>query len=288
MAFRGLDNAQFGVTMFPTDTAIGPVEIAQAVEERGLDSLFFPEHTTSPPVVQHRFQAAGNYPRCIGAPTIRSSHWAPPQPRRTVFDWVPESVSSSSATPSSWRRRSRPSTPYPTVARSSASAPAGTARRWRTTAPTTRTVGPSSARRFSPCGRSGTTRRPSSMARMSTSIQSGPTPSPSRTTARRSGSVPTPSGCSTVSPTTATAGCRSAAWDPETLERLKEAVEARGRRVEDIDLALFGAPADAGEVRGRIGQGFDHVIFVVPPAQEDVVLPLLDRYAAIVEEVKKG
>ena len=72
------------------------------------------------------------------------------------------------------------------------------------------------------------------------------------------------------------------------MERLREAVEARGRRVEDIDLALFGTPPDAGEVRGRIGQGFDHVVFVLPPAEEDVVLPLLDRYAAVVEEVKAG
>ena len=72
------------------------------------------------------------------------------------------------------------------------------------------------------------------------------------------------------------------------MERLKEAVEARGRRVEDIDLALFGAPPDADEVRGRIGQGFDHLIFVVPPATPDVVLPLLDRYAAVVQDVKRG
>ena len=72
------------------------------------------------------------------------------------------------------------------------------------------------------------------------------------------------------------------------MERLKDAVEARGRRLEDIDLALFGAPADAGDVRGRVGQGFDHVIFVVPPAKEDVVLPLLDRYAAVVAEIRAG
>ena len=32
----------FGAMMFPTDYAIQPVELARAVEERGLDSLFFP------------------------------------------------------------------------------------------------------------------------------------------------------------------------------------------------------------------------------------------------------
>lgn len=40
--------ANFGVTIFPTDTTIQPMDVARAVEERGLDSLFFPEHTHIP------------------------------------------------------------------------------------------------------------------------------------------------------------------------------------------------------------------------------------------------
>lgn len=40
--------AEFGVQIFPTDQTIQPVAIAKAVEERGLDSLFFPEHTHIP------------------------------------------------------------------------------------------------------------------------------------------------------------------------------------------------------------------------------------------------
>ena len=39
---------RIGVTMFVTDTSIGPVELAVAAEERGLDSLFVPEHTHIP------------------------------------------------------------------------------------------------------------------------------------------------------------------------------------------------------------------------------------------------
>src|ERR687896_1255184 len=38
----------FGVTMFPTRYSIGPAELARAVEERGFESLFFPEHTHIP------------------------------------------------------------------------------------------------------------------------------------------------------------------------------------------------------------------------------------------------
>ncbi len=39
---------KFGITMFPADYAIGAVELGRAVEERGFDSLFFPEHTHIP------------------------------------------------------------------------------------------------------------------------------------------------------------------------------------------------------------------------------------------------
>src|SRR6188472_4175956 len=36
---------EHGVMQFVTDLSIGPVELAQAVEARGLGSLFLPEHT---------------------------------------------------------------------------------------------------------------------------------------------------------------------------------------------------------------------------------------------------
>jgi len=39
---------KFGIVMFPTDYAIDPVTLGRAVEERGFESLFFPEHTHIP------------------------------------------------------------------------------------------------------------------------------------------------------------------------------------------------------------------------------------------------
>src|SRR5437868_14241319 len=39
---------RFGVTMFLNDQTIGPRELARAVEERGLYSLYVPEHTHIP------------------------------------------------------------------------------------------------------------------------------------------------------------------------------------------------------------------------------------------------
>ena len=39
---------RYGVTIFPTDLSIGVVELARALEERELDSLWLPEHTHIP------------------------------------------------------------------------------------------------------------------------------------------------------------------------------------------------------------------------------------------------
>src|SRR3954452_2136980 len=39
---------RYGVTLFMTDVTMGPVELARAVEERGLHSLYVAEHTHIP------------------------------------------------------------------------------------------------------------------------------------------------------------------------------------------------------------------------------------------------
>jgi probable F420-dependent oxidoreductase len=39
---------KLGLTLFPTDYSIAPAELAQAAEERGFESLWFPEHTHIP------------------------------------------------------------------------------------------------------------------------------------------------------------------------------------------------------------------------------------------------
>lgn len=53
----------FGVMMFPTDYAIQPIELARAVEERGLDSLYFPEHTHIPTSRRSPFPGGGELPK---------------------------------------------------------------------------------------------------------------------------------------------------------------------------------------------------------------------------------
>jgi hypothetical protein len=58
--------------------------------------------------------------------------------------------------------------------------------------------------------------------------------------------------------------------------------------VEDITLALFSAPTSQETLLGRIGQGFDELIFNLDSETADKVLPKLDRLAKLVESVRKG
>jgi probable F420-dependent oxidoreductase len=39
---------RFGITMFATDQAMDPIELARSAEDRGFDSIYLPEHTHSP------------------------------------------------------------------------------------------------------------------------------------------------------------------------------------------------------------------------------------------------
>ena len=55
--------ADFGLFMFPTDYAIQPVELAIAAEERGFESLFFPEHTHIPASRKTPYPAGGELPK---------------------------------------------------------------------------------------------------------------------------------------------------------------------------------------------------------------------------------
>jgi len=54
---------KFGIVMFPTDSAIDPVTLGRAVEERGFDSLFFPEHTHIPASRRTPWPGGADLPR---------------------------------------------------------------------------------------------------------------------------------------------------------------------------------------------------------------------------------
>jgi probable F420-dependent oxidoreductase len=52
----------FGVMMFPTDDAVAPDELARMAEQRGFESLFFPEHTHIPASRESPYPGGGDLP----------------------------------------------------------------------------------------------------------------------------------------------------------------------------------------------------------------------------------
>jgi probable F420-dependent oxidoreductase len=53
---------KFGLAIFPTDSTIQPVEIARLAEERGFESLWFPEHTHIPVSRETPYPGGGELP----------------------------------------------------------------------------------------------------------------------------------------------------------------------------------------------------------------------------------
>ncbi len=69
----------------------------------------------------------------------------------------------------------------------------------------------------------------------------------------------------------------------QALPQLHAAMEAAGRDPAELTIIPFGVMADAGKIDYYAEIGFDEVVFRVPPAPADVVLPIMDRLASFVE-----
>jgi probable F420-dependent oxidoreductase len=75
---------KFGLAMFPTDYAIGAVELGRAAEEHGFESLWFPEHTHIPASRQTPWPGGAELPQeywhtldpfvALGAVAAATSH----------------------------------------------------------------------------------------------------------------------------------------------------------------------------------------------------------------------
>jgi hypothetical protein len=61
------------------------------------------------------------------------------------------------------------------------------------------------------------------------------------------------------------------------LPDLQRAVEERGRSFAEIDLVVFGAAPDPGKLDYYEGLGVHEIIFMVPTAPRDEVMPVLDH-----------
>ena len=71
-----------------------------------------------------------------------------------------------------------------------------------------------------------------------------------------------------------------------SMNQLRDECAKRGRNFSDITLALFGPPAKEAVIHQSLAEGFTHLVFLVPPAAADTVLRKLDELAAVVARVK--
>ena len=71
-----------------------------------------------------------------------------------------------------------------------------------------------------------------------------------------------------------------------TIDQVRQAVADRGRSFDDIDLALFNPPLDEGQVRAQLEYGYTQLIFGLPSAGRDQVLPVLDNVAVLAESLR--
>jgi probable F420-dependent oxidoreductase len=72
----------------------------------------------------------------------------------------------------------------------------------------------------------------------------------------------------------------------DEIKDLRARAAAAGRDPASIAVVLYAVPADAEALRGFAAAGVQRAIFSVPPRERDKVLPLLDRYAAVVKDVR--
>jgi alkanesulfonate monooxygenase SsuD/methylene tetrahydromethanopterin reductase-like flavin-dependent oxidoreductase (luciferase family) len=126
----------FGIGYFPTADAVGPGELAAFVEERGFASLVFAEHTHIPASRESPYPGGGELPRkytatldlfvALTAAALATSRLRVGSGISLVIQRDPIITAKEVASIDVLSGG----------ASTSASAPAGTARRWPTTAPT--------------------------------------------------------------------------------------------------------------------------------------------------------
>jgi probable F420-dependent oxidoreductase len=287
MAFAR-EKAHFGVAMFPTAYAIAPTELARAVEERGLDSLFFPEHTHIPASRRSPFPGGGELPKqyyhtydpfvAFGAcaavtKRIRLGTGICLVIQRDPITLAKEVASIDALSGgrfvlgigAGWNREEMENHGADYGARWAQVREKVLAMKAIWTHEKAEFHGEHV--NFDP-------------------IYSYPKPA-------QAGGPPIWIGASSKWVFDRVAEYADG-WMPigglgsGNLERLKVACEKRGRRMEDVTLALFGAPTALDPLKGRIDQGFDELIFNLPSEPAERILPMLDKLAQVVRQVRGG
>ncbi|MBA04569.1 MAG: LLM class F420-dependent oxidoreductase [Gammaproteobacteria bacterium] len=286
MAFKGVDEAKFGVSIFPTDYSIKPVEIAKEAEARGFQSLFFPEHTHIPTNRNTPFPGGGELPKqywhshdpfvALGACAAVTSEIRlgtgicliiERDPITTAKEIASLDMISNGRTiigiGAGWNREEMENHG------------ADFKNRWQIV-----------KEKVEAMRAIWTNEEPEYHGKYVDfdPIWSYPKPI-------QNGGPPIWMGANSKWVFERIADYADG-WMPigglgsGNMNRLKEALDSKNRKIEDLTLALFGGPKDRAQIVGRIEQGFDEVIFSLPSEGPDQVLPLLDEYADIVKSVR--
>ncbi|HAO55264.1 MAG: LLM class F420-dependent oxidoreductase [Pseudomonadales bacterium] len=286
MAFKGVDEAKFGVSIFPTDYSIQPVEIAKEAEARGFQSLFFPEHTHIPTNRNTPFPGGGELPKqywhshdpfvALGACAAVTSEIRlgtgicliiERDPITTAKEIASLDMISNGRTiigiGAGWNREEMENHG------------ADFKNRWQIV-----------KEKVEAMRAIWTNEEPEYHGKYVDfdPIWSYPKPI-------QDGGPPIWMGANSKWVFERIADYADG-WMPigglgsGNMNRLKEALDSKNRKIEDLTLALFGGPKDRAQIVGRIEQGFDEVIFSLPSEGPDQVLPLLDEYADIVKSVR--
>lgn len=286
MAFGGIERAKFGISMFPTDYAIQPVELAREAEARGLDSLFFPEHTHIPASRLTPFPGGGDLPQqywrahdpfvALGACAAVTENISLGTGICLVIERDPIALAKEVASldtisggrvilgiGAGWNREEMEN--HGAVYKD----------RWKITREKVQAMRAIWTQDEAEYHGEFVDFDP---------IWSWPKPI-------QSGGPPVWIGAN--SPWVFDRVAEYAdGWMPiggpgsGNMQRLANAMQARGRDMADLDLALFGSPMDAAQCAGRIEQGFDHIVFGVPAEDADTVLPVLDRIVEVVAAIR--
>lgn len=287
MAFAR-ENARFGITMFPTDYSMQPVELARAVEARGFDGLFFPEHTHIPSSRATPFPGGGELPKhyshtfdpfvALGACAAVTKHISLGTGICLVVQRDPIVLAKEVASVdllsggrfvlgigAGWNREEMENHG------------ADYGHRWdvvREKVLAMQAIWTQDEAEFH-----GTHVNFDPIWSYPKPVQPGGPPvwiganSPwvfDRVAEYAHGWMPI-------------GGLGSG-----NLDRLKAACDKVGRRVEDVTLALFGAPEKIDALRGRIDQGFDELIFNIPSESAERTIAKLDQLAELVRTVRAG
>jgi hypothetical protein len=70
------------------------------------------------------------------------------------------------------------------------------------------------------------------------------------------------------------------------MPRFRKMAEEAGRDPGSLSVTLGGAPEDLGVLRRNRDLGVTRMTVRLPPAKEDKILPIIDRWAKLIPQVK--